>query len=52
MSQMSSEANYRLNMLKQYSLVILDNSTAIANQKFGIGVLGFYGIVTIKNTHC
>ena len=26
----------------------LDNSTAVNNQKFGIGVLGFYGCVTVK----
>ena len=39
-------------MLKQYCIIILDNSTAISNQKFGIGVLGFFGIVTIKNTQC
>ena len=28
----------------------LDNSTAVNNQKFRIGVLGFYGSVTIKGT--
>ena len=33
-------------------MVTLDNSTAIANQKFGIGVLGFFGILTIKNSQC
>ena len=28
----------------------MENSTAVNNQKFGIGVLGFFGTMTIKNT--
>lgn len=29
----------------------MDNSTSMNNQKFGVGVLGFYGTVTIKSCH-
>ena len=47
-----NEKNCLLTQIKQFCAVTLDNSTAIGNQKFGLGVLGFFGIVTIKNTQC
>ena len=31
---------------------MIKDSTAVNNQKFGIGVIGFNGIVTMKKTTC
>ena len=41
----------RLSQIKHYCSVTMDNSTSMNNQKFGVGVLGFYGTVTIKSCH-
>ena len=30
----------------------IDETHAVNNQKFGIGVIGFNGIIKIKKTHC
>ena len=48
----SQETQYaiRLSQIKQFCNITLENSTAVSNQKFGIGVLGFFGTMTIKNT--
>ena len=48
----SKQSALKLAMIKRFCQVTCDNSTALNNQKFGIGVLGFYGTVTIKNTQC
>lgn len=42
----------RLSQIRNFSTITIDNSTAVSNQKFGIGVLGFYGTIVIKNTQC
>lgn len=42
----------RLNQIRNFSTITIDNSTAVSNQKFGIGVIGYYGTIVIKNTQC
>ena len=42
----------RLSQIKQFCSITIDNSTAVNNQQYGIGILGFFGTVTIKNTQC
>ena len=49
---MSKQSAVRISQIKQFCSVNIDNSTAVGNQMFGIGVFGFYGTVTIKNTQC
>lgn len=46
----SMQTALRLSQIKHYCSVTMDNSTSISNQRFGIGVLGFYGTVTIIAT--
>ena len=38
--------------MKQFCSIVMENSTSVSNQKYGIGVIGFYGTVTIKNSQC
>ena len=42
----------RISQIKRFCSINIDNSTAVNNLKFGIGVFSFYGTVTIKNTSC
>ena len=39
----------RLNQIKHYSTVTIENSTALNNQRFGMGIIGFYGHVNMMN---
>ena len=49
---MSKLNGLRLNQIKQFCSITIDKSTALNNQKYGIAVLGYYGMLTIKNTQC
>lgn len=43
-------AAHKLSQVRAFNMVTCDNSTAMANQRFGVAVLQFYGSVTFKNT--
>jgi hypothetical protein len=46
---LSKQSAVRISQIKRFCSINIDNSTAVSNLKFGVGVFGFYGTVTIKN---
>lgn len=46
----NQKLNTKFDALRTYSQVTIDNCLATHNQKFGVGVIAFYGSLVIKNS--
>jgi hypothetical protein len=50
-SQVSQKHQAWLEYLRNFSLVFMDNCVSSQNEKFGMGVISFYGMLVIGNSH-